>query len=192
MGAEYCTFYPRGETPEEIRKEFYAKQEELCEEQGRDAYAGHLGICPGLDIEDKVFNSEQEAEEYLEDNCIKWENALAVSYKQAGQVADAAGKKLKERQRKLQQQIDSFPAERLADIKAAKSKTIGCKCCGSAISRAYLRTIRCPVCSDSFFTKTDNARLTRMGKRLRDLQRIPVSKKAGVRKQYIIGGACAC
>lgn len=80
MGAEYCTMVVKGQNREEARKQFEQEQENDRYENGH-SYSGGLGMAPGLKFTGEHFSSYEEADEYLSSTCEKWEDALAVSYK---------------------------------------------------------------------------------------------------------------
>jgi hypothetical protein len=80
MGAEMDFLEVKSIKPATIKAQFEAYQEEAAYEDGH-SYSGRLNMCPGLDITAKTFDSYDEAEEWLMDNCLKCENAKAVFYK---------------------------------------------------------------------------------------------------------------
>jgi hypothetical protein len=62
--------------------EEYRKYVERCEiEYGTDAYNGTFSTLPNIQIEKRVFNNHEEARVHVMNNTRKWENALAVKYK---------------------------------------------------------------------------------------------------------------
>jgi hypothetical protein len=69
----------------ELTKAYNAYVEELRDEYGTDPYNGTLSTLSGVTVrEDKTFESYNEASEYVANNTQKWENALAVRYKDTG------------------------------------------------------------------------------------------------------------
>lgn len=64
-----------------LTRAYNARVRDLTEEFGTDAYNGTFSTLRGLTVSDKLFDSYQEAETYVADNTAKWENALAVKYK---------------------------------------------------------------------------------------------------------------
>jgi hypothetical protein len=47
-------------------------------DHGHGGYSGTFAECHGVTITGKEFASLTDAQEYLEENCEKWENILAV------------------------------------------------------------------------------------------------------------------
>ena len=193
MGAVDDLYVSHHADPDAVREEFAEIQQEKCAQYGSDTYAGHLGIKPGLEIINKVMPSVEDAEAYIIANNDKWEAAWAVPFRRAGKIPTAAGRKVMESRRALQNKIDGFRGDVVQRIKAAKSKTIGCKSCGSAVSRKFLRTCDCPVCGkkDAFLTTTDHKRLDSMCDRYSELRRREVPYKTGETVGYCVGGLCA-
>lgn len=62
--------------------EEYRKYVEQCQiEYGTDAYNGTFSTLPNIQIDKRVFNNHEEARVHVMNNTRKWENALAVKYK---------------------------------------------------------------------------------------------------------------
>lgn len=81
MGASFVTTEFDGKlSKNELRKEFSKYQEQSRYESGH-SYSGELGMCEGLLVEDKVFETYNSACDYICDNTHKWEYALAVKIK---------------------------------------------------------------------------------------------------------------
>lgn len=80
MGAEFCTMTVKGQDKKKAQKEFKAEQESDLYENGH-SYSGGFGMAQGLEFESKTFETEDEADEWLCENCKKWEAAKAVSFK---------------------------------------------------------------------------------------------------------------
>jgi hypothetical protein len=68
-------------TEEQLRKQFSAYKNDQEYEHGHDAYTGTLATTSGLKVCNTVFQNEREADDYIEKNTNKWENALAVRFK---------------------------------------------------------------------------------------------------------------
>ena len=64
---------------------FQNYQQECCIEYGSGAYAGHIGIADGLIIDRSVqFDNTGAAWDYIDENSVKWEAALAVRVLEPG------------------------------------------------------------------------------------------------------------
>lgn len=193
MGAEYDSYHSHHADKESVEEEFEQLQQEYCAEKGDNTYAGHLGIKPGLHFIDTVYPDATAADDYIAEQNDKWEAAWAVPYHRVGQIPTAKGRKLIEARSKINRQMMDFHDNVLVRIKAAKSKTIGCKTCGSSVSRAHLSSCSCPVCGKrgAFLTQTDKKRLESMSDKSDELRRRTVEKKTGKTIGYVIGGLCA-
>jgi predicted RNA-binding Zn-ribbon protein involved in translation (DUF1610 family) len=193
MGAQFDTYYPNTTDVRQAKDLFYGRQQELCEQYGNDSYAGHLGIKDGLTIEDTLFNTEQEALDWLHENNNKWGSAHLVKYKGKVKKPYAKSKSTLERLNRLRLELQTFDKTVVKGIRAAKSKTIGCKSCGSSISRSHLHSVECPVCGqyDAFLTKTNKEKEARLRKTIRELQSRPVETREVDGEVLLIGGWCA-
>jgi hypothetical protein len=65
----------------ELRRQYDAYITELLHERGTDAYNGTLTTTSGLIIEDRVFDTEQAASDYVASNTQKWQEARAVKFR---------------------------------------------------------------------------------------------------------------
>jgi hypothetical protein len=85
MGAEMDFLEVKSTKPATIKAQFKSYQDEAAHDDGH-SYSGRLNMCPGLDITTQTFETYDEAEEWLDENCKKWENAKAVFYKDGTEV----------------------------------------------------------------------------------------------------------
>jgi hypothetical protein len=66
-----------------VKEQFQQAQDDDCYENGH-SYGGGFGMARGLKFDpEPTFASEELALNYLQDKCIKWEEARAVRFKQA-------------------------------------------------------------------------------------------------------------
>ena len=81
MGAcSLTTTAPATMTQAEIRTEFAQLQRHAAVTQGSE-YSGGWNMMSGIKFYTaKVFDTKDEAEDYVLDNTEKWENALAVQF----------------------------------------------------------------------------------------------------------------
>ena len=115
-------------------------------------------------IYDKTFDSEDEAELWLEKRVEKRDSgAVKVTGFPAPKASDQ--KKIDVislKIRELDQELQAFPAEIIKRVRAAKSKTRGCDC-GSQIAVNRIQSLACPVCGVDFLTTdTDKGRIEAM------------------------------
>lgn len=80
MGAEYVEYKIKAKTQTELRKMFEVLQENAAYEHGH-SYSGDINMANGLKIENKVFLTYKEAENYLSEKTEKWGSAIAVEVK---------------------------------------------------------------------------------------------------------------
>lgn len=196
MGANFETHEAGNCNEQTLRDNFRKLQDDLCYQHGRDGYAGHLGITTGLTIHDKKFDSYTEAEEWLMDNANKGEDAVAVQYASKVDKITKAGQIIIDRYKRLDKEFSGFDKAILQNIKRAKSRTIGCKNCGSSISRKHLSSVNCPVCQNTqaFVSNTDKKRKDRLRERRAEAftqtRNTSHTKTSGY--VWLIGGTCAC
>jgi len=76
MGANFNTINLKGERPD-ILGAFRGIQDDDRYENGH-SYSGGFGMTTGLSFIEKSFASDDDADEWLIENCQKWEDALAV------------------------------------------------------------------------------------------------------------------
>ena len=80
MGADFNAMTVLGQNKKKAEKEFKKAQKDDLYSNGHE-YSGGFGMAPGLEFVDKTFKTHEEADEWLCENCQKWESAKAVSYK---------------------------------------------------------------------------------------------------------------
>ena len=194
MGAEFNYYVYKGDKSklEDYHRE---EQQDQCLQFGNDSYAGHIGVMPsGIDfVKRKPFASASEAREYLEDNHNKWDCAMAVPYKTIGKTFSNASFKLMDQRDKVQSELKTLEADILLRIRTTKSKTIGCKKCGSSISRLHITSTDCPVCGkrESFYSTTQATQIKRKREKLDRLNAKPLTSTKGKVIHYVVGGWCA-
>jgi hypothetical protein len=82
MGACFVTEVFDGRfTQKELAQRYKNRVDELTDEYGSNAYNGTFSTLRGLHIEPRVFETQREAEDYLDGVCEKWADAIAVKFK---------------------------------------------------------------------------------------------------------------
>ncbi len=139
-----------------LKTKFKYLQADMCNDNGSDAYAGHIGIAKGLKILSLSFKNKLEAHDYLDNHCEKWGSAVAVKVGDFSKVfpVTATEKKEVEKLNDLQNRFSNWENDLIGRTKKAKSTQRGCKKCGSKIATKYLSTINCPICGDIHFIQT--------------------------------------
>jgi hypothetical protein len=92
MGANFATLIVNSIDRSEVRRAFEAEQDRTAYDYGH-SYSGELNMAPGLTLElSTELESEDAALEFLASKAQKWENAIAVTFKDKnGQKATAIG-----------------------------------------------------------------------------------------------------
>jgi hypothetical protein len=84
MGANFETMALDGKLDREaVRKKFAEVQDQDRYENGH-SYSGGFGMASGLMFIDDEFPDAASARDYLDEHCVKWEEARAVWFKHGG------------------------------------------------------------------------------------------------------------
>lgn len=79
MGANFQTMKTASHDKAAAKAEFEKAQDQDRYENGH-SYSGGFGMATGLDfVSAPTFTDEDAAYEWLDENCVKWENAKAVT-----------------------------------------------------------------------------------------------------------------
>ena len=148
----------------DLRKRVDEAIRQAQHESGHGGYSGTWAEKhEGVRILSTRYDTRDEAEAYVTDHADKWGPILAVRVRDPKGVKETKEiEKLRVQARDARNKVFQYPTERIAALRAVKSKTRGCPNCGSAIATAHIRTINCPGCgSDSFgMTDSERAKLT--------------------------------
>ena len=184
MGACFDTVSFKASNDKKLKEDFARYQEIQCDENGSDAYAGHIGIANGLVIENKTFKTSNEAHEYLANRAKKWEAAIAVKVGDFSKIFPVTATEKKEvtKLEELKERVNNFQKELILRVKQSKSTQRGCKKCGSKIAVKYVKEIFCPVCGDYHFieTETDTKNFNTLKSKLKEQQ----TKVTDLSKKY--------
>lgn len=191
---------------EDLKSKFKETQEQLSYEDGNGAYAGHLGILPGISIKDITFKTQEEAEDYIEKNHQKWNAALAVKYNakiSKNKIQNASEDKLTAKIKLLNNELKEYPNLIIKRVKSQTSAQKGCKNCDSKINIKYIKSVHCPVCLNDFlYTDTDNKKIISIRNQIKDLEiklkeetkkRVTKVTKTDVKVnevRWLVGGWC--
>ena len=191
MGSNFVDYkYGKKLTKEQISKEFKNRQEEGRDYNGhQDGYSGDFQTVNCVTIKDNVFNTLQEALDYIDNNASKWENAVATYYTE--KTSSKTSEKVKSQLNKAREDIIILKGSIIQSIKNAKSKTIGCKKCESKINRRYISRPACVVCGGELRSTTDLNRINRAELKVNTLtERYNKSLKSG-KVCTVMGAWCA-
>lgn len=129
--------------PSDIESNIAEEVSHICYQEG-----GHL--IPIRWNENKIFNSYDEAREYLITTDSGWYDNRAVLYLDYSDVEGFVTSKkllsLREKIRKLREQDRKLHSTNYYENR--KSKFFGCKKCESKIAIAYMSKNNCPVCGE--------------------------------------------
>lgn len=159
-----------------LPKWWKGRQEQDRYEHGHETYSGGIGTLePGVQLipNQTPFTTQGQAEDFIEESHYKGHKALAVPFKGTIEVPFIALKQALTRRDAAGDKVETLARQFLAEARATKSKTIGCKRCGSSITRSYLKLgrdthgamhmdadrIPCPVCGNDLMTPTAQKRL---------------------------------
>ena len=144
------------EYPENVNKK--TVQEEL------DTYAamedwqeGCTGVSP-IRWLDETYNTRDEAEDAIERLDRGWYDSLAVKFIVPNK--NSSIKKCEERVKTTMQSYRDLKAKLANDFLTTKSEYVGCKKCGSRLSKKYLHNVICPLCSNTLLSETANNRIS--------------------------------
>jgi hypothetical protein len=206
MGACYVDHIFPAQSAEELKKSFSDLQDNLAYEDGHGPYSGTLATCCGLRITGNSFASETEAGEWVGAHVEKRGFALAAKIPAAPVFTDAEKErmpKIGNETYRLQRELrDLTGADRVAleAIKNAKSARITCSSCKSSLTRSYLTSAICPVCTqDGLRSQTQKTaherRKARLEKQIEKLEaglakiRAAAAKRAGTETyRWYVGG----
>ncbi len=77
MGAEF-NFTTKATNGQDLKSWFSEIQEEARYDYGHRGYTGSWAEAQGIEIAAPAFEQLEDAEDWLVENCKKWESALAV------------------------------------------------------------------------------------------------------------------
>lgn len=194
MGAHSYTVTYRFSSREKVSSAWASLCEEDAYESGSGAYAGNATTMGKRVIfYDKLFSSEEEAYEWVIDNHRKWGDPYACSFylpKTAGERAKAKVQRAKEKLAQEEKKKMEFMNEEINAFLGRSSQLVGCKGCGSKLSRNqfassrftslgshhvysdgshsihYGRLPKCPLCSHSLLSNSANAKLVKLNERV--------------------------
>lgn len=114
--------------------------------QHEDYQEGASGLPSNIRwLENFVADNKDEAEAYIKDHDKGWYDCLAVRYRDCTDIQPT--KRLQALKKRIVELQDKYyELNENIHYKNVKSEFVGCRHCGSKISRQYIKTNRCPVC----------------------------------------------
>jgi hypothetical protein len=216
MGAVDIWFISDGKmSKSEIEAKIEQKRDQDRSYNGhQEGYSGDWQTINHIAFPGNFFKTKDEAFEYCRENCDK-RSGLAVRFKSVDENSIKANKKLLKAEElikeclKLEEEIYKKITETKASIfeeaKSSKSKSIGCKECGSSINRAHLKSMNCPVCQNDFTSETNKGKLAKLADKrekaavqLNELRlkykqiRSDLASNAAGEEKWLVYGVAAC
>jgi len=155
-----------------IERAFSKACEDARHENGHGGYTGTIAEFHGIGKWlDREVGSEAEAEGYIIEHHQKWDAAMAVSFRlpvEKGEREKAREKKACEKAQAAQEKLNEANRKVREEFASAKSKTVGCKGCGSKMSREHLvkflhgKALRCPLCNGDLLSQTFRERQAKL------------------------------
>lgn len=223
MGAHSYTVTYRFSSREKVSSNWASLCEEDAYESGSGAYAGNATTMgKHVRFYDKLFSSEEEAYNWVIHNHQKWGDPYACSFylpKTAGERAKAKIQHAKEKLVQEKKKKMEFMNEEIKAFLGRSSQFVGCKSCGSKLSRKhfansrftslgshsvyrdgnyftqYGRLPKCPLCSHSLISNSANAKLVKLNERVEKAERaLQEAEKPSPSKDvgWVVGGWAAC
>ena len=117
-----------------------------------------------------VLDSYDDALDYIEKHDHRAYDQLAVRYNATKDEFKPSAKFLnaKEREKNAREAYKNLTDKINADFFGAKSEYVGCKGCGSKLSRKHLSHPTCPLCKNSLLSETASTRLSRSFDKIKD------------------------
>lgn len=131
--------------------------------QESSGYHGNMTFHDG-----KVYDNEAEAMEAIGSYDDGWYSDHAVLFKDCAAVKKTAAMRKKDEQIAAAREKACEINEKYR-LPSGSTAYIGCKECGSKISRKHLRSCNCPVCGKDLRSNTDIARVEAALKRIQKL-----------------------
>jgi uncharacterized Zn finger protein (UPF0148 family) len=158
MGAvEVYHTFPGHLSLAEVKAAFSKLQEDERWEHGADIYSGSIDKLQGYTIEHKTYPSVEAACESIFQRTDKHGPGILTKAYKSQEITITPNPILTKLRSEVGSKWDlerSLITEIMSEIKGAKSRTIGCKDCGSSLSRQHLAGYRCPVCQADLRSET--------------------------------------
>lgn len=223
MGAHSYTVTYRFSSREKVSSAWASLCEEDAYESGSGAYAGNATTMgKHVNFHNKLFSSEEEAYNWVINNHRKWGSPYACSFYLPKVSGERAKVKIKRAKEKLMQEEKSkmeWMNDQINTFLGRSSDLVGCKGCGSKLSRKQLSNSRftslgshhvysdgdystrygrlpqCPLCSHSLLSNSASEKLARLNERVEKAKNaLEEAQKPAPSKEigWVVGGWAAC
>jgi hypothetical protein len=223
MGAHSYTVTYTFSSRDKVSSAWASLCEEDAYESGSGAYAGNATTMgKRVNFYNKLFSTEEEAYNWVIDNHQKWGNPYACSFylpKASGERAKVKIKRAKEKLVQEEKKKMEFMNEEVKAFLGRNSQLVGCRGCGSKLSRKHFASSRftslgshhvysngdhsirygrlpeCPLCSHSLLSNSSNAKLVKLNERVEKAKKaLEEAQKPAPSKEvgWVVGGWAAC
>lgn len=149
-------------------------------------YANRNGDYPnqiegaGIRFKDNtVYSCYEDAEKAIQEMDSGWYDNIAVKYKDVHSIKSA---KIDDIRRRINETQEKKVAYSMAhDISTFKSQYIGCKKCGSKLSKDHLHGYYCPLCRNDLRSETTISTLNGYDEKIKSLQKQELEEKKKMR-----------
>lgn len=80
MGASFQTMTIDGKQQRKEVETLFVEAQDRDRYENGHSYSGGFGMATGLVFEDRTFDNREQAEKFLDEVCVKWEDARAVTF----------------------------------------------------------------------------------------------------------------
>lgn len=179
-----------------IKKAFAAACEQARYSDGNE-YPGSIACFHSIrEWEDRRFQSQAEASDYLFDRHDKWEPAMAVSFRLPAKPTKAEEQKrerTRDSLRSWQERLGKARRKVIEAFQKRTSGTVGCPKCKSRLNRAFLKRPECPVCGETMISKTDRERIEKIEARIQKAKAAhaeAMKPRTNGKIGWVVGGWC--
>lgn len=131
--------------PENIKRDYVQRELDHYVSEETRGEGGH-GLGQNIRWLENICADRDEAESFIRDHDRNWYDQLAVRYYVSTPKQCKALDNLRAKIKAAYYEFYSRNSKIWAET--VKAELVGCKTCGSRMSRVYLKTNRCPVCGN--------------------------------------------
>lgn len=147
-------------------------QKEWDNVAAREGYLeGATGLPGDIRWIDKVCDSYEEAQQYIDKNDNGWYDQLAVKYLEYPSNLKKTKKHETIEARLIEENTKLMDIQRKIHYADTKSTYVGCKKCGSKINTHYLRSNNCPICNEDLRPESTLQKIESYKEKVKDLQK---------------------
>ncbi len=174
-----------------------SKTDDMRSESGSSYSGTWASKDSGVNFINRTFTNYDVAYDYIMEHNNKWDcvDAVKVIEKLGTPTQNLRIEKQKEKVSLARKKVEEFDKNWFANMKNAKSKTKGCKHCGSRKNISNIHFNHCSDCSHTYLTEPQlkrRARLEGFVTKEKEKMESLISKKGGKTNEYfLVGGWCS-